>query len=155
MLTVRQELILKLIVEEYIKTAEPVGSRSLSKYLDFSPATIRNEMADLEELEYLEKTHSSSGRIPSDLGYHYYIETILADKDGYSASFNTIDELFNNKDLAREEAIKQAMTLLSQITNYTTIALGPTAYGSRIKKIELVPLYENVCLLIIITNLGH
>ncbi|MBN2604424.1 MAG: heat-inducible transcription repressor HrcA [Bacilli bacterium] len=155
MLTARQELILKLIVEEYIKTAEPVGSRSLSKYLDFSPATIRNEMADLEELEYLEKTHSSSGRIPSDLGYHYYIETILTDKDGYSASFNIIDELFNNKEIAREEAIKQAMTLLSQITNYTTIALGPTAYGSRIKKIELVPLYDNVCLLIIITNLGH
>jgi hypothetical protein len=67
MLTKRQESVLKLIIEEYVKTAEPVGSRTLSKLLDFSSATIRNEMADLEELGFLEKTHTSSGRIPSDV----------------------------------------------------------------------------------------
>lgn len=155
MLTKRQELVLKLIIEEYVKTAEPVGSRTLSKLLDFSSATIRNEMADLEELGYLEKTHTSSGRIPSDVGYHYYIEKILADKDNYKDSFTVIDELFSNKDIKRDEAIKQAMNLLSQMTNYTTIALGNSAYGSKIKKIELLPLYENVALLIIVTNLGH
>ncbi len=155
MLTKRQELILKLTVEEYVKTAEPVGSRSLSELLDFSSATIRNEMADLEELGFLEKTHTSSGRIPSDVGYHYYIEKILADKDSYTDSFTVIDELFSNKDIKRDEAIKQAMNLLSQMTNYTTIALGHSAYGSKIKKIELLPLYENVALLIIVTNLGH
>lgn len=155
MLTKRQELVLKLTVEEYVKTAEPVGSRTLSKLLDFSPATIRNEMADLEELGFLEKTHTSSGRIPSDVGYHYYIEQLLADKDNYNESFTVIDELFSNKDIKRDEAIKQAMNLLSQMTNYTTIALGHSAYGSKIKKIELLPLYENVGLLIIVTNLGH
>lgn len=155
MLTKRQELVLKLTVEEYVKTAEPVGSRTLSKLLDFSPATIRNEMADLEELGFLEKTHTSSGRIPSDIGYHYYIEQILADKNNYNDSFTVIDELFSNKDIKRDEAIKQAMNLLSQMTNYTTIALGRSAFGSKIKKIELLPLYENVALLIIVTNLGH
>ncbi len=155
MLTKRQEVILRLIIEEYIKTAEPIGSRTLSKILEFSPATIRNEMADLEDLGYIEKTHTSSGRVPSDKGYHYYIETILQDGESYSQSFSAIDELFDNTSMKREEAIKQAMNLLSQLTNYTTIALGPSAYGSKIKKTELIPLSEDTCILLVVTNQGH
>ena len=154
MLTTRQELVLKLIVEEYIKTAEPVGSRTLSKLVEFSPATIRNEMADLEDLGYLEKTHTSSGRIPSDIGYHYYIEKLL-DDDATKQGYEFIDEIFKQTDVKRSEAVTQAMNLLSQLTNYTTIALGPNAYGSRVKKIELVPLYDNKCILLVITNMGH
>ena len=155
MLSKRQELILKLIVEEFVKTADPVGSRTLSDLLNVSSATIRNEMAGLEELGFLEKTHTSSGRIPSDKGYHYYIEKLLNSNENYNESFDVIDELFSNKEMKRDEAIKQAMNLLSQLTNYTTIALGPSAYGSRIKKIELVPLYDNVSILLVITNRGH
>ena len=155
MLTQRQELVLKLIVEEYIKSAEPVGSRTLSKLLEFSPATIRNEMADLEDYGFLEKTHTSSGRIPSDQGYHYYIEQILSDNENFNTSFNVIDELFSNEDIKRDDAIKQAMNLLSQLTNYTTISLGSGAYGSRVKKIELIPLHENQVMLLVITNQGH
>lgn len=155
MLTERQEQVLRLIIEEYIKTAEPIGSRTLSKLLDFSPATIRNEMADLEDLGYIEKTHTSSGRVPSDKGYHYYIETILSDEEHFDKSFNVIDELFKNTTMKRDEAITQAMNLLSQLTNYTTIALGSNAYGSKVKKIELVPLYDKTCVLLIVTNRGH
>ncbi|MFK5884079.1 MAG: heat-inducible transcriptional repressor HrcA [Candidatus Izemoplasma sp.] len=155
MLSTRQIKIMKLIVEEFVKTAEPIGSRTLSKVLNFSPATIRNEMADLEEMGYIEKTHTSSGRIPSDKGYHFYVENILKNNNGYDSSFNIIDDLFENKEIKRDEAIAQAMNLLSQLTNYTTIALGSTAYGSKIKKIEIVPLYEDQCILLIITNLGH
>ncbi|MFP4287344.1 MAG: heat-inducible transcriptional repressor HrcA [Candidatus Izemoplasmataceae bacterium] len=155
MLTDRQKIVLKLIVEEFVKTAEPVGSRTLSKQLDFSPATIRNEMADLEELGFLEKTHSSSGRVPSELGYHYYVEELLRDDDDFDLDLTLIDDLFSNEDLARDEAIKQAMNLLSQLTNYTTIALGPNARNSRVKKIELVPIYDQSCVLLVITNLGH
>lgn len=155
MLTERQEKVLKLIVEEYIKTAEPVGSRTLSKILEFSSATIRNEMADLEDLGYIEKTHTSSGRVPSDNGYHYYIEQLLVDDNEYDNSFNIIDELFDNVEVKKEAAIKQALNLLSQLTNYTTMALGPSAYGSKIKKIELIPLQESTCILLIVTNLGH
>lgn len=155
MLTTRQEMVLKLIVEEYIKTAEPVGSRTLSKLLEFSPATIRNEMADLEDLEYLEKTHTSSGRVPSDKGYHYYIEKLLNDHHSYKESFKVIDEIFSQSEIKRDEAIRQAMNLLSQITNYTTVALGPSAYGAKVKKIELIPLYDDVCMLIVVTNRGH
>lgn len=154
MLTKRQELILKLIVEEYIKTAEPVGSKTLTALVEFSSATIRNEMANLEELEFLEKTHTSSGRIPSDKGYHYYIEKLLGD-NGVNQGYDFIDEIFEQTDVKRDEAIRQAMNLLSQLTNYTTIALGPNAYGSRVKKIELVPLHDKVCILLVITNMGH
>lgn len=155
MLTTRQEVVLKLIVEEYIKTAEPVGSRTLSKVLDFSSATLRNEMADLEDLGYLEKTHTSSGRVPSDKGYHYYIERLLNDTNGKLEGYKVIDEIFEQSNVRRDEAIRQAMNLLSQLTNYTTVALGPSAYGSKIKKIELVPLYDNVCMILVITNRGH
>jgi len=155
MLSERQEMLLKLIVEEFVKTAEPVGSKTLSMLLDFSSATIRNEMVNLEEFGFLEKTHTSSGRIPSDEGYHYYIEKLLNNENGYNASFNIIDDLFSNKELKRDEAIKQALNLLSQLTNYTTIALGHNAYDSKVKKIELVPLYQNVCVLLIVTNFGH
>ncbi len=155
MLSERQELILKLIVDVYVKTAEPVGSRTLSKLVDVSPATIRNEMADLEDLGYIEKTHSSSGRVPSDKGYHYYIEKLINNPEDIKKSYTIIDELFTNTKMKREEAIQQAMNLLSQLTNYTTIALGHSAYGSKVKKIELVPLHESSCLVLIVTNLGH
>jgi heat-inducible transcriptional repressor len=155
MLTERQEQVLKLIIEEYIKTAEPIGSRTLSKILDYSPATIRNEMADLEDMGYIEKTHTSSGRVPSDKGYHYYIDRLVADDDLYDESFNIIDQLFERVDIKRDEAIKQAMNLLSQLTNYTTIALGNAAYGSKVKKIELIPLSGSSCVLLVVTNYGH
>jgi len=154
MLKERQRNVLKLIVEEFVRTAEPVGSRMLSKLLDFSPATIRNEMADLEEMGYLEKTHSSSGRVPSEKGYHYYVDTLMREDDA-AIDLTLIDDLFSNEALARDDAIEQAMNLLSQLTNYTTIALGPNARNSRVKRLELVPLYENVSVLLVITNLGH
>jgi len=155
MLNERQELVLKLIVEEYVRTAEPVGSRSLSKFMDVSPATIRNEMSDLEELGFLEKTHTSSGRIPSEKGYRYYIETILKNASDETETYSEFDSLFENKDLAREDLIKEAIDLLSQATNCTAIALGPNAFNSRVKKVQLIPLTTTSALIMVITNLGH
>ena len=154
MLTDRQTRVLKLIVETFVQTAEPVGSRSLSKVLAYSPATIRNEMADLEEEGYLEKTHSSSGRIPSEKGYHYYVETLMQEGTKTAIDMTLIDDLFD-KDMARDEMIERAIQLLSQLTNYTSIALGPNAGNSRITKIELIPLSGHMSVLLVITNLGH
>lgn len=155
MLNERQELVLKLIVEEYVRTAEPVGSRSLSKFMDVSPATIRNEMSDLEELGFLEKTHTSSGRIPSEKGYRYYIETIIKNVADETETYSQFDSLFENKDLAREDLIKEAIDLLSQATNCTAIALGPNAFNSRVKKVQMIPLTSSTALIMVITNLGH
>lgn len=154
MLSDRQKSVLKLIVEEFVRTAEPVGSRTLSKLLEFSPATIRNEMADLEEDGYLEKTHSSSGRVPSEKGYHYYVDTLMKEDDT-TIDLSIIDDLFKDGPKNKEALIEESMRLLSELTNYTTLALGPQARFATVKKIELVPLYENTGLLIVITNQGH
>lgn len=157
MLTERQTQVLKLIVEEYVKTAEPVGSRTLSKFMEVSPATIRNEMSDLEDLGFLEKTHTSSGRIPSEKGYRYYIESIINTTmdDMEEEVFPEFEKLFEKSDIEREEIIKEAINMLSQATNCTAISLGPNAYNSRVKKIQLIPLKPAVALVLVITNLGY
>lgn len=155
MLTERQEQILILIVEEYVKTAEPVGSKSLTHFLDVSPATIRNEMSDLEQLGYLEKTHTSSGRIPSEKGYRYYIEELGKELENDTEGYFEFEKIFEKHDVQREEIIKQAIDLLSQVTNCTAIALGPNAYNSRVKKVQLVPLRDTQALILVITNLGY
>ncbi len=155
MLSERQELVLKLIIEEYVKTAEPVGSRTLSKQMEVSPATIRNEMSDLEDLGYLEKTHTSSGRVPSEKGYRYYIESIIKNIEDDGDTFSEYDSLFENREVGRDEVIKEAINLLSQATNCTAIALGPNAYNSKVKKVQLIPLKETSALILVITNYGY
>lgn len=155
MLTERQEIVLKLIVDEYVKTAEPVGSRSLSKFMDVSPATIRNEMSDLEDLGYLEKTHTSSGRVPSEQGYRYYIEKILKDLDDDTEGYFEFEKIFENKEIERDEIIKEAINLLSQATNCTAISLGPNAFHSKVKKVQLIPLSPQLALIVVITNFGY
>ena len=159
MLTDRQKLVLRTIVEEFVATALPVGSRALSKKetLNFSAATIRNEMADLEEFGFIEKTHTSSGRIPSHKGYRYYVD-FLVDK---RIENNEIPEalkfnaLVNQKQLERETAVKEAMKILSSLTNYTSILLGPSRINSIVQKIQFVPLSEKKAVLILITDGGH
>jgi heat-inducible transcriptional repressor len=155
MLNERQEHVLKLIVEEYVRTAEPVGSRTLSKFMDVSPATIRNEMSDLEDLGFLEKTHTSSGRIPSEKGYRYYIETILKNIEDDPEAFIEFEKIFDNHENERDEIIKEAINLLSQATNCTAISLGPNAFNSRVRKVQLIPLSHTLALILVITNFGY
>ncbi len=157
MLSERQKLVLIAIVEEYVKTNEPVGSLALSKRLElnFSSATLRNDMAQLEEMGYLEKTHTSSGRIPSEKGYRLYVEEIIMRKDSKNNKFPMIDEIFERPNITREEAITESMELVTELTNYATIALGKTAYNSRVKKLEFVSLKENYAVILMITDQGH
>lgn len=157
MLTDRQKLLLKAIVEEYIKTCEPVGSKVLTEkpYLNFSSATLRYEMAQLEELGYLEKTHTSSGRTPSHLGYKYYVENLVTRDYSVQDSFPLIDEIFNQENTRKEDVIKNAINLLSSLTNHTAMLLGPDLTKSRVKKLEIVQINEKECIVIIITNLGY
>lgn len=157
MITSRQKEILKLIVEEFTRTCEPVGSKSICDKLNCSSATVRNEMVILEENGFIEKTHTSSGRVPSSSGYRFYIEEIL-EKDKHSLVPNTIkeiDKLFEDASLEREEAIRQAINLLSDMTNCTSIALGPDASKQKIKKVELIHLTDRKSLLIVVTDRGY
>jgi len=158
MLTERQNLVLKTIVDEFIATAMPVGSRVLSKkaHLQFSAATIRNEMADLEEFGFIEKTHTSSGRIPSHKGYRYYVDH-LVDKgnDTEIPEALKFHQLVSQKQLEREVAIKEALKMLSSLTNYTSILLGPSRDLSTVQKVQFIPLSDTQAVLILITDGGH
>ena len=159
MLTERQNLVLKIIVEEFVATALPVGSRVLSKKenLKFSAATIRNEMADLEEFGFIEKTHTSSGRIPSHKGYRYYVDYLVDKKAEQIVSNETLqfNSLMTQKQIAKDTAVKEAMMILSKLTNYTSILLGPNRQNNVVQKIQFVPLSENSAVLILITSGGH
>ena len=150
----RQKLILKAIIEEYVSTGEPVGSKVLTEkpYLDFSSATIRSDMAYLEIIGLLEKTHTSSGRIPSEAGYKYYVEHLVTRDFDVVNQLPLIDKIFNDESLNKEQMIKKAIDLLSNLTNYMTIASESNFDRTRIAKLDLVQISDTDALLLIITN---
>lgn len=155
MLSQRQNRLLKIIVEEYIKNATPVGSSLVCKKLDCSSATIRNEMAYLEETGYLEKTHTSSGRIPSELGYRYYVDNLMEPKKMTGEDVLKLQRIFDNKNLVLSDVITKSMEIISEITNCTSVVLGASSSYNRLKQVEAVPFENNKVLAIIITDKGH
>lgn len=155
MINKRQEELLKLIVEEYIKTARPIGSKSLCESLNCSSATIRNEMSFLENLDLLEKTHTSSGRVPSEKGYRYYVDHIMKPKELTGEDVLKLQTIFNNKSLILSDAILKSMEIISELTNYTSIVLGKSSSENRISKIEVVPLNDTDLVAIIVTDKGY
>lgn len=157
MLTERQRMILTAIVDDYIRSAEPVGSRSISKRGDvgFSPATIRNEMSDLEELGYLEQPHTSAGRIPSTKGYRYYVDNLLKLNEWDENDLTKARSFFSEKVNQMEQVIQHAAMVLSNLTNYTSILLGPEMFSNSLKHFNLVPLDQSSAVAIIVTNTGH
>lgn len=156
-LTHRQLLILQVIIDDFISTAQPVGSRSLSKKeeISFSSATIRNEMADLEESGYLEKTHSSSGRVPSEKGYRFYVDHLLSPQKLNKTDIVKINSVFAEKIYELEKIVQRSAKILSDLTNYTTIVLGPAVKENKLKRIQIVPLNKNTATAIIVTDTGH
>ena len=140
MLTKRQTAIFKTIVDEFTRTAEPVGSKKLMDMLDFncSSATIRNEMAHLEEIGLLEKTHTSSGRIPSSKGYRYYVENLMEKEldEGVKHSLQTV---FQQRHYSMEEIVKKSCEILSQMTSLTSVVLGPESRYQTLQHIQLFP----------------
>lgn len=157
MLTDRQLQILQVIIDDFISSAQPVGSRQISKKsgIGFSPATIRNEMADLEELGFLEKTHTSSGRIPSEKGYRFYVDHLLKPKAMSTKDIQLIQSLFQNQLLEMEQVIRESANILSELTSYTTILLGPNVAKHRVRSFQLVPLTPTTAVSIIVTDNGH
>lgn len=157
MLSERQKLILSVIVDDYIRSAEPVGSRSISKRGDvgYSPATIRNEMSDLEELGFLEQPHTSAGRIPSQKGYRYYVDHLLSPGSLSALEKELITSFFESKIQEVEGVVQQAASILSSLTNYTAIVLGPETYKTTLASLQLIPLNERSAVAIIVTNTGH
>ena len=155
MLSDRKCKLLKLIVEEYIKTANPVGSSGLCDSLKCSSATIRNEMAELEELGYLEKTHTSSGRVPSESGYRYYVDNLMEPRKMTGEDMLKLQRVFDNKQLALSDVITRSLEIISEITNCTSLVLGADSSYNNLKQVEVVPLDDNNVIAIVITDKGH
>ena len=151
----RQNRLLKAIVESYIKNVKPVGSKSLCEMFDCSSATIRNEMSYLEELGYLEKTHTSSGRIPSEKGYNYYVENLMKPKEITGEDLLKLQTILNNKDLVLTDAINKCMEIISDITNYTSIVLGKSSENNILKQISIIPIDQKRVVAVLVTNTGH
>ncbi len=157
MLTPRRIEIFKAIVDEYIKTADPVGSKTLqTKYkLPYSSATIRNDMQVLEEMGYLEKTHTSSGRIPSTQGYKFYCENLLKNASVDKKMEVAIRNAFEVSNLNIAEAVEQSCRILSEMTNMTTGAIGPDSSAQKLEHLKLFPIDERNAVVVMITNTGH
>ena len=154
MITDRQKEMLKIIAEEYIKTAKPVSSNHICKKLKCSSATIRNEMAKLEELHLLEKNHFASGRIPSEEGYKYYVDHLMKPKNMTGEDMLKLQTIFYNHSLDLNDTIKKSIEIVNEITNYTAVVLGNSSKENRLKKVEIVPLEDNKILSIVITDKG-
>ena len=155
MLTERQNKILKVIVERYIQDPTPVGSKTISKTINCSSATIRNEMMSLEELGLLEKTHTSSGRIPSELGYRYYVDNLMELKKMNAEDMLKLQIVFRNQQLALSDVITKSLQVISDMTNYTTVVLGSTSHENLLKQIEVIPIDDESIVVIIVTDHSH
>lgn len=155
MLTKRQESILKLIVEHYVKLAKPISSNSICKKLKCSSATVRNEMASLEDAGLLEKTHTSSGRIPSEEGYRYYVDNLMELKKMNAEDMLKLQIIFHNNQLPLADCITKSLQVISDMTSYATIVLGSSSHDNLLKQIEVVPMNETSMIVIIVTDKGH
>ena len=136
----RQEALLKTIVETYIKEFKPVSSKSLVDEFNVSSATIRNDMAELESLGFLEKEHTSSGRIPSENGYKYYVNHLMKAKEITGEDVLKLQTILNNNQLVVSDAITKCMEIISDITHYTSVIIGPSKEDATLKQICILPI---------------
>lgn len=151
----RKEYILKLIVEHFIKTAQPVASKTLIEIygLTFSSATIRNEMQALEEEGFLEKTHTSSGRIPSTQGYKYYVENLRDYVKHKDIKFQ-LQTILNERVKTVEDILSKSCEVLSSMTNLASIVLGGDDSNESLVSLQLVPISNNSATVLFVTNQG-
>ncbi|MCL4520954.1 MAG: heat-inducible transcriptional repressor HrcA [Firmicutes bacterium] len=152
----RKQRVLELLVEDYVNTGEPVGSRTLSrKYqLGVSPATIRNEMADLEVEGYLEHPHTSSGRVPSDKGYRYYVDQLL-ERPGLDRSLiQWIQDSYRARVRELTWFMHQTAKLVSDITAYPTLVIAPRVSDARLMELSLVPMRPGLAVLVLRMDSG-
>lgn len=147
----RKMKILQAIIRNYLETGEPVGSRTISKYTDLnlSSATIRNEMADLEELGYILQPHTSAGRIPSDKGYRLYVDQMMEEKE---REVEEMKEILLEKEDKMEHLLKQVAKVLAQNTNYATMISAPQTHRNKLKFIQLSRVDAHQILAVIVTE---
>jgi heat-inducible transcriptional repressor len=150
----RKKTILKAIIDDYINTAEPIGSRTIARKheLGLSPATIRLEMADLEDLGFLIQPHTSAGRVPSDKGYRFYVDQLLDIDELTWDQMQKIKEGLEQKIHEVEQLVRTAACVLSKATNYTSMATSPFVHAITVKAVQLVWLEEKKLLVVLVVN---
>ena len=155
-LSERKLKILQAIISDYVKTAEPVGSRTLSKKneLGISPATIRNEMSDLEEMGYLTHPHTSAGRVPSDKAYRLYVNDMMEKKELTVSEKNSIANRLSANVSEFEKTIRHAANILSEITSLTSFVMTPSQDEDLLKYINILPVDESTVVLMIVSESG-
>ncbi len=155
-LSERKKLILKAIIEAHIETGEPVGSKYLTenKQISCSSATIRNEMSELEEMGYLDQPHTSSGRIPSDMGYRFYVDSLSDSYAKANADLEGMSELMKVKMHEIDKVLESASKLASSLTNYTGIAIKPRPAAAFISRFEIMYLDEHNFIVVMLTSIG-
>ncbi len=156
-LSSRKKDILQAVVTDYIKMAQPVGSRTISRryQVGLSPATIRNDMADLEEMGYLLQPHTSAGRIPTQKGYRYYVDELMETADLEESEKDKIKQVYEFEKIREiEEIIKYTTNLLSSLTNYTSLVIGPQLKKSAFKKLQIMPFDNQRALLLLVADTG-
>lgn len=147
----RKKIILQAVIRNYLETGEPVGSRTISKYTDLnlSSATIRNEMADLEEMGYIVQPHTSAGRIPSDQGYRFYVDTLMSEKEREVVEMK---ELMVQRQDKMETLLKQIVRVLAQNTQYATMISAPQSRKNKLKFIQLSRVDEQQLLAVVVSE---
>ena len=152
----RKLRILSAIIDDYVETAVPVGSRTITRRHDIgvSPATIRNEMSDLTELGYLDQPHVSAGRVPSGKAYRLYVDRLMDAWSGSGWTDDTVGRYFDEKALQIEDIVKTAVRAVSDLTHLTAVAVLPGQPGMRISTLQLVPMPGGSALLVIVTDSG-
>ena len=156
-LSERKKQILKAIIGDYILTAEPVGSKALAARpeLKFSSATIRNEMSELEEMGYLEKPHTSAGRIPSPLGYRLYVDELMDSYDISDRDIPPIEAMLKGKAKELDRLIQEAGRLVSSLTNYASVAVTPDMNRCVIKQFEIITVDTSTFVIVVVTDTGQ
>ena len=156
MLDERKQKILQAIIDDYISTAEPIGSRTIArKYnLGVSSATIRNEMADLELLGYLEQLHTSSGRVPSGKGYRLYVDDLLAPSKISEKEINLIASWYNSRTKSIEEVFQETAKIISRLTKNVSLVMAPQLSQSTFRCLQFVALDKNQAIVIVMTDAG-
>lgn len=152
----RKLQILRAVIDEYILSASPVGSKAISKNaeLNWSPATIRNEMADLEALGYLAQPHTSAGRVPSDKAYRLYVDRMLNRASLSADERSVLNSYYRNRIDGIESVLRSTAEALSEITHYTAIVMMPDMAANRLRHLQLVPLAEGKALSVVVTDAG-
>ncbi len=155
-LTERQRRILESIIKDYVFTAEPVGSRAVVKKhgLNISAATVRNEMADLEEMGYLEQPHTSAGRIPSEKGFRYYVDFMMENEIPSDEEIDLLHQALDDRIQEWNDVVQRVGHFLSQVTNYASFIIVPSVKLSQFHSLQIIPIQEGQAIVLLVTDIG-